>query len=279
MAADREIITRRRLPHWYVPGAAHFITYRLAGTLPVAVLEEMRERKERLRQQGPPAGISPVLFRERLHKKFFAEYDRYLDRPSAIDWLAKPEVAAMVRGNLYHHNGTKYHLLAYCIMPNHVLLQPLVGQAASLAITPATPHPLVGQAASLAITPATPHPLVGQAASLAIPTANLSASEAACPTGGDETGDGDSPLAEIMHSLKSYTAHEANRILGRKGTFWQHESYDHWVRDEDELERIVAYIIGNPVGAQLVQRPHDWHFGSALDRFLHDGSCCGLLPS
>ena len=54
-----------------------------------------------------------------------------------------------------------------------------------------------------------------------------------------------------MHSLKSYTANEANKLLRRTGQFWQHESYDHWVRDEDEMERIVAYINANAVKAGL----------------------------
>ena len=80
-----------------------------------------------------------------------------------------------------------------------------------------------------------------------------------------------------MHSLKSYTAHKANKILGRQGPFWQHESYDHWVRDEAELERIVAYIIANPVTVKLVAQPYDWYFGSAHDRYLSDGDPCGWL--
>ena len=42
-------------------------------------------------------------------------------------------------------------------------------------------------------------------------------------------------LSTIMHSLKSYTAHEINKLLKRSGTLWQSESYDHWLRDEDEL--------------------------------------------
>jgi putative DNA methylase len=49
-----------------------------------------------------------------------------------------------------------------------------------------------------------------------------------------ERADRGSPLSGIMHSLKSYTAHEGNQLLGRTDSFWQHESYDHWVRDDDE---------------------------------------------
>lgn len=30
-----------------------------------------------------------------------------------------------------------------------------------------------------------------------------------------------SPLASIMHSIKSYTAHEANKMLRRTGAFWR----------------------------------------------------------
>lgn len=38
-------------------------------------------------------------------------------------------------------------------------------------------------------------------------------------------------LSEILHSLKSYTAHKANRILGRTGRFWQRESFERYIRD------------------------------------------------
>src|SRR4051794_10991634 len=54
-----------------------------------------------------------------------------------------------------------------------------------------------------------------------------------------ETPDSRSPLSRIMHSLKSFTASCANKLLSRSGRFWQKESFDHWIRDIDELERIV----------------------------------------
>lgn len=65
-------------------------------------------------------------------------------------------------------------------------------------------------------------------------------------------------IARIMHSLKGYTATEANKILGRHGRFWQEESYDHIIRDEAELNRIRHYILYNPVKAGLVDDPEDW---------------------
>jgi len=65
-------------------------------------------------------------------------------------------------------------------------------------------------------------------------------------------------LSKIMHSLKLHTAHEANRILNRVGPFWQHENYDHFIRDEAALERIIKYVLYNPVKAGLVIGQNDW---------------------
>ena len=65
-------------------------------------------------------------------------------------------------------------------------------------------------------------------------------------------------LTEIFHSLKRHTAREANKILQRTGTFWQDESYDHFVRDNAELERIIKYVLYNPVKANLVKEQADW---------------------
>ena len=74
------------------------------------------------------------------------------------------------------------------------------------------------------------------------------------------------PLSAILHSLRSYTSSEANKILGRKGKFWQGEAFDHWVRDNDEFERIIYYIEHNPVKAGLAEHPEYWIFSSAYDR-------------
>ena len=65
-------------------------------------------------------------------------------------------------------------------------------------------------------------------------------------------------LPAIMHSLKRYTARQANLLLGREGAFWQDESYDHVVRSEAEARRIIEYVLNNPVKAGLVQAWEDW---------------------
>ena len=66
------------------------------------------------------------------------------------------------------------------------------------------------------------------------------------------------PLYRILQSLKRHTARRANEILDRRGSFWQAESYDHVARDSAELERIVQYVIDNPVKAGLVSEWESW---------------------
>ena len=70
-------------------------------------------------------------------------------------------------------------------------------------------------------------------------------------------------LAEIMHSLKSYTSNEANRMLSREGRFWQKEYFDRYIRNASHFAKVVAYIENNPVKARLCEKAEDWPFGSA----------------
>ena len=73
-------------------------------------------------------------------------------------------------------------------------------------------------------------------------------------------------LSEIMHSLKSFTSNEANKILGRKGRFWQKEYFDRYIRNARHFAKVVAYIENNPVKARLCEKAEDWPFGSAWFR-------------
>jgi len=73
-------------------------------------------------------------------------------------------------------------------------------------------------------------------------------------------------LSDILHSWKSYTAKEANRILGRKGRFWQDEYFDRYIRSAGHFKEMVKYIEENPVKAGLCRKAEDWPFGSARRR-------------
>jgi REP element-mobilizing transposase RayT len=69
-----------------------------------------------------------------------------------------------------------------------------------------------------------------------------------------------SPLPEqtletILHSWKSYSANQANALLGRTGDFWQREYFDHLVRNESSIQKFTRYIQDNPRRAGLRNWP------------------------
>jgi REP element-mobilizing transposase RayT len=59
-------------------------------------------------------------------------------------------------------------------------------------------------------------------------------------------------LAEIMDGVKGASAHNVNKALGRGGTVWQAESFDHVLRTSENLDAKIIYLLENPVRAGLV---------------------------
>jgi putative transposase len=67
-----------------------------------------------------------------------------------------------------------------------------------------------------------------------------------------------------MQSLKRFTAREANRLLGTTGhPFWQHESHDRLVRNDQEFVQIAGYIEASPVSAGLTTDSAEFLWPSA----------------
>ena len=236
---DVETLTRRNLPHWYRPGAAHFLTFRLAGSLPNAALRKLRRDLNASLARVPSGHPDAAARRADLHKRAFARYDALLHDAAGPKHLGDPRIAGLVARSLRFGDGRWYTLLCYCVMPNHV-------------------HAVF------------------------VPKAADELEEAAASDEQTNERAPRSPLTRIMHSIKSYTAGRANRVLGRTGPFWQRESYDHWVRDGGELGRIVEYVVHNPVAAGLVEEPAGWRWtwtnperlAAADDRGGHAGGVC-----
>jgi putative transposase len=104
MKANR-IRSRGRLPHWESEHGIYFVTFRLADSLPQAVLRDLllNEKTKAPSQRQPSKKV-----------------EEYLDQASGACCLRQPVVADLVASALRHFDGTRYHLLAWCIMPNHV---------------------------------------------------------------------------------------------------------------------------------------------------------------
>ena len=130
-----KIFYRRRLPHIQPPESAYSITYRLAGSLPKAIIGELKEayQAERLRIMGKYQGKEDTASKEALANEtvalrnaHFLKMDRYLDQAlHGPTWLSNPKVARMVMDSLHFvENKIKYwDIWAYCIMANHVHLE------------------------------------------------------------------------------------------------------------------------------------------------------------
>ena len=68
-----------------------------------------------------------------------------------------------------------------------------------------------------------------------------------------------STLSRVMHSLKSYSARQINRLLGREGSsVWQTGFHDHAVRREEDIIKLARYVVENPLRAGLVRRIEDY---------------------
>ena len=120
---------RHRLPHWQPPGVAIFITYRLFGSLPKEVLEQLAGEKQQLENEPSRTGESHRERALRKGKKLFALGDNALDAALAgPKWLAQDDVARIIIENLFHHAEQLYKLWAFVVMPNHthVLVEPLI---------------------------------------------------------------------------------------------------------------------------------------------------------
>ncbi len=184
----------RNLPHFDGPQQIQFVTFRLCDSMPLELLERWRKECKEEAQ-----------FRRRI--------ERFLDSGHCKCWLTLEPVANLVKDALIYHNGKKYRLIAWVIMPNHVhaLLQPYENE-----------H-----------------------------------------------------LPQILHSIKSYTAQQANKILNRTGQFWQRESFDRYIRNARHFSSVISYIENNPVKAGLCARAEAWRFGSASEQSEMNASRSG----
>src|SRR3990170_3772542 len=102
-----ESVYRRNLPHIQPPGATFFITFRLAGSIPAAVLAALWAEAERMQAELERAPDFPERA-ERIYleqRRFFGRWDAVLDTGDGPDWLRNPAVAALVAENMHRFDG------------------------------------------------------------------------------------------------------------------------------------------------------------------------------
>ena len=65
-------------------------------------------------------------------------------------------------------------------------------------------------------------------------------------------------LAEIIHSVKSFSSQKINRLRGNSGSLWQDERYDRIVRNDAEFLEKWQYIRNNPLKEELATEPENY---------------------
>jgi 1-hydroxy-2-methyl-2-(E)-butenyl 4-diphosphate synthase len=126
------------LPHWRIPGATYSVTFRLKDSMPPSALEDFRQRKEILEkrlkelvsQSGSRNSITALIaVRSEIAALNETALDSALNEGHGECWLKRPDIAEMVQGALKFFDGSRYALIAWSVMPNHVhaILRPMEG--------------------------------------------------------------------------------------------------------------------------------------------------------
>ncbi|HVT27985.1 MAG TPA: transposase [Lacipirellulaceae bacterium] len=70
-------------------------------------------------------------------------------------------------------------------------------------------------------------------------------------------------ISKLMQDTAKFTSRKLNRLLNRRGTFWQEGFHDHRCRDVDDLHERSLYVEHNPVRKGLVTTAELWPYSSA----------------
>ena len=105
------------MTHFDDNAALQSITFRLADSLPREMLVQLEQELEKA-----PEGTREIQRRKQI--------EDWLDTGMGCCALQHPEMAETMQNALLHFHRVKYHILAWCIMPNHVHV--LIRQAAPL---------------------------------------------------------------------------------------------------------------------------------------------------
>jgi len=81
------------------------------------------------------------------------------------------------------------------------------------------------------------------------------------------------PMSQLVDAWKGFTAKQANKILARRGKFWQDDYWDTFMRDEQHEMRARKYIEANPVKAGLMLVEKKWPWSSARFRDDYERLC------
>ena len=81
------------------------------------------------------------------------------------------------------------------------------------------------------------------------------------------------PLSELMHSIKSFSAHKINELESKSGSVWQKEQFDRYLRSDRDLQEKFHYILRNPWDSGVVKQNQDYPWvWTQDDEWRNEGS-------
>jgi len=114
---------RRRLPHWEISGSWYFLTFRLAGTVPIRLLQQWQAEAEAARRTlEARREVLTAQQREDLELMVARQIEHYLDHNFHVRYLGEPPVAEAFLTVLQEKAASFFELGPWGVMPNHVHL-------------------------------------------------------------------------------------------------------------------------------------------------------------
>jgi putative transposase len=74
---------------------------------------------------------------------------------------------------------------------------------------------------------------------------------------------GETSIVDFIRDFKSMST-RIGWQLGQQGKLWQPRFYDHFLRQDEDLERAVSYVLNNPVRAGIVDDWRAYPFSGSL---------------
>jgi len=112
------IKTRNNLPHWQQDGATFFVTYRLNDSIPREQMDKWFSEKEKWLLANPKPWDEET--EAEYHGRFSVEVDRMMDAGHGACVLRDRQHADVVKQEFGNHDGERYMLHSWVVMPNHV---------------------------------------------------------------------------------------------------------------------------------------------------------------
>jgi len=105
---NKGIHNRGYLPHWDFNKSTQAVTFRLADSVPAGVIKQWNRE------------LSSIPDDESREKELHKLISKYEDAGHGEAVLRNPECAGIIQSKLIDGHASRYQLIDWCIMPNHV---------------------------------------------------------------------------------------------------------------------------------------------------------------